>query len=156
MKKIFYEKVGRKYVPVSEYDSELLAALPKGAHLIICNPNSTSYRYNIDPDYAPLIAAAYAAEDVLANAIVTASEMKLNNVREITPEQHAAWQNMVRVFGDRGRAIQYPSAQEIALKGLEALVGKAKSLTENAAVKNAFEQLKMLCKLVEQQNGQLR
>lgn len=156
MKKTFYEKVGRKYVPVYEYDSELLAALPKGAHLIICNPNSTSYRYNIDPDYASLIAAAYAAEDVLANAILTASAMKMDNNRELTPEQLAAWENMVRVFGDRGRSIQYPAAQEIAVKGVKALVDKAKSLTENSAVKNALDQLKLLCKLVEQQNGELR
>lgn len=156
MKKTFYEKVGRKYVPVYEYDSELLASLPRGAHLIICNPNSTSYRYNIDPDYASLIAAAHAAEDVLANAIISASAMKLDNDRELTPEQLAAWQNMVCVFGDRGRTIQYPAAQEIAVKGLKALVDKAKTLTENAAVNNALEQLKLLCKLVEQQNGQLR
>ena len=30
MKTIFYKKVGRKYVPVSEYDQTLMDALPKG------------------------------------------------------------------------------------------------------------------------------
>lgn len=156
MKKIFYEKVGRRYVPVYEYDSELLAALPKGAHMIVCDPNRTSYRYNIEPDYASLIAAGYAAEQVMVDAIYNASLMRLDTQTPLTPEQREAWQNMVRVFGERGGYIHYPAAQEIARKGLEALVGKAKSLTENEAVKHALDQLKLLCKLVEQQDGQLR
>ena len=31
MKKVYYEKVGRKYVPVSEYDSDFTYSLPKGS-----------------------------------------------------------------------------------------------------------------------------
>ena len=76
MKKTFYEKIGRKYVPVKEYDSELMGSFPKGTHLVVCNPGSTSYKYNVDPDYASLIAASYAARDVLANGLVKASEMR--------------------------------------------------------------------------------
>ena len=49
MKRIYYEKVGRSYKPVSEYDSDLLDSLPKGAHLIMCYPGGSSRRYNIDP-----------------------------------------------------------------------------------------------------------
>ena len=64
MKKIYYEKVGRKYVPVAEYDSDYLDAFPKGSTLVICHPGGQSRRYNIDPDYAALIAAARVAEDV--------------------------------------------------------------------------------------------
>ena len=72
--KIFYEKVGRKYVPVKEYDDDLVGALPKGNHLIMCYPGGNSTRYNIDPDYAALIAAGRVALDVMAQALVKASE----------------------------------------------------------------------------------
>ena len=153
MKKIFYEKIGRKYVPVKEYDSELMDSFPKGAHLVVCNPGSTSYKYNVDPDYASLIAAGYAARDVLANGLVKASEMRLSNTEPLTPEQQDAWDNMIRVFGDRGRYIQFPSAHDIAIAGIEALQEKAKHLSKNESVKNAFEQLKLICKLVEEQHG---
>lgn len=153
MKKTFYEKVGRRYIPVNEYDSELMDSFPKGTHLVICNPGSTSYKYNVDPDYASLIAASYAAKDVLADGLVQASEMRPSAIDPLTEEQKAAWDNMIRVFGERGRYIQFPSAHEIAVNGLAALQEKAKHLSENEAVKNAFEQLKIICKLVEEQNG---
>lgn len=152
MKKTFYEKIGRRYVPVKEYDSELMDSFPNGAHLVVCNPGCTSYRYNIDPDYAALIAASYAAKDVLANGLVRASEMRPSN-EPLTQEQKDAWDNMIRVFGERGRYIQFPSAHEIASNGLAALEEKAKHLYEHESVKHAFEHLKLICKLVEKQNG---
>ena len=56
-KTIFYKKVGRRYVPVYEYDQTLMDALPKGSHLIQVYPGGQSTKYNVDPAYAPLIAA---------------------------------------------------------------------------------------------------
>ena len=76
MKKIFYEKVGRKYVPVHEYDSDLLHALPKGTHLIMVYPGGSSTRYNVDPNYAAMIAAGRVAEDAMTDAIRAASELR--------------------------------------------------------------------------------
>ena len=38
MKKIYYEKIGRRYVPVSEYDSEYLDSFSKGTHIVMCYP----------------------------------------------------------------------------------------------------------------------
>ncbi len=69
MKKIYYEKVGRRYVPVSEYDSEFLDAFPKGNHLVMCYPGGTSRRFRIDPALAPMIAAGRYAEDAICRAI---------------------------------------------------------------------------------------
>lgn len=54
MKKIYYEKQGRRYVPVYEYDSEFLDSFPKGNHLVMVYPGGSSRRYNIDPNYAAL------------------------------------------------------------------------------------------------------
>lgn len=56
-KTIFYKKEGRKYVPVYEYDQELLDAFPKGTHLVQVYPGGSSRRFNIQPNYAAMIAA---------------------------------------------------------------------------------------------------
>jgi hypothetical protein len=57
MKKIYYEKIGRKYMPVAEYDNEFLDSFPKGNHLVMSYPGGSSRRFNIAPAYAPMIAA---------------------------------------------------------------------------------------------------
>lgn len=76
MKKIYYEKIGRKYVPVSEYDSTYLDSFSKGCHLVMVYPGGSSRRFNIDPDYASLIAAGRVAEDAICRAISKASELR--------------------------------------------------------------------------------
>ena len=38
VKKVYYEKIGRRYRPVAEYDSDLLDSFPKGSHLICVYP----------------------------------------------------------------------------------------------------------------------
>jgi hypothetical protein len=38
MKETFYRKRGRRYVPVNEYDQELLDSFPQGTHLVMCYP----------------------------------------------------------------------------------------------------------------------
>jgi hypothetical protein len=93
MKKIFYEKRGRRYYPVSEYDSEYVDSFGKGAHIIMCYPGGKSYRYNINPAYGPMIAAARAAEDRIREVIHKASEAR-PKTRQLTPEQIEAWHNM--------------------------------------------------------------
>ena len=69
MKKIFYERVGRRYVPVYEYDSDLLSGLPRGDHLISVYPGGSSTRCGIQANYAALIAAARVAEDTMCRAL---------------------------------------------------------------------------------------
>jgi len=60
-KKIYYEKLGRRYVPVAEYDNDLLDSFPKGNHLVMSYPGGQSRRFNIDPNYAAMIAAGRVA-----------------------------------------------------------------------------------------------
>ena len=73
-KEIFYKKVGRKYVPVYEYDQTLMDSFPKGSHLVLCYPGGSSRRFNVDPAYAPMIAAGRVAEDAISKAIMDATE----------------------------------------------------------------------------------
>ncbi len=151
MKKIFYEKVGRKYVPVSEYDSDLCSALPKGTHLIMCYPGGQSTRYKIDPNYAALIAAGRVAEDAMSRAIHKASELRPQK-SPITPGQRAAWKRLAKEFGDDLATLQIDSTRDIAEAGLKALEEEAEKLMKNASVRHAYEQFLLVCELTKEQN----
>ena len=74
MKKIYYIKDGRKYIPVAEYDDDLMSSFPKGIHIVMSYPGGQSTRYGIDPAFAPMIAAGRYAEDAICRAISKASE----------------------------------------------------------------------------------
>lgn len=148
-KKIFYEKKGRRYVPVSEYDSDHLDSFPKGNHLVMCYPGGSSRRFNINPDYAGLIAASRVAEDAISAAVVKASEMRPHK-KAITEEQKAAWENLCKAFGDERYYIELPSAREIAEAGAKALQEEAKMLYSNEAVRKAYEHFILMCELTKE------
>ena len=150
VKKIYYEKVGRKYVPVAEYDSDLTDSFGKGSHLVICYPGGQSRRYNIDPDYAALIAAARVAEDAMIQAMSKASELRPATT-PITPAQHQAWKQLAREFGTELCTLNGASSWEIAQAGLKALEDEAAQLLTNEAVKAAYDQFLFVCALTKQQ-----
>jgi hypothetical protein len=158
MKKIYYEKVGRRYIPVSEYDNELLDSFPKGNHLVMCYPGGTSRRFNIDPNYAALIAASRVAEDAMTKAISEASEIRReeNSETPLTPEQKAAWEHLVKVFGERARYLRWQSARDVADAGLKAIQVEAFSLMKNASVREAYNQFIMICELCKEHNAEVR
>ena len=151
MKKIYYEKVGRRYKPVSEYDSGLMDALPKGVHVIISYPGGQSTRYNIDPAYAPMIAAGRVAEDAISKAVVKASEMRPRN-KPITEKQRKAWEALSKAFGDDRYYVEIPSAREIAEEGVKAMAVEAEKLLSVPSVRLAYEQFLFLAKLTKDQN----
>jgi hypothetical protein len=151
MKKIFYEKRGRRYVPVSEYDNDLCSALPKGTHLIMCYPGGSSTRYNIDPNYAAMIAAGRLAEDAVSKAIHDASEMRPHK-KPITERQQKAWKALAQAFDDDRYYVELPSAREIAEAGVKALQQEADKLMKHASVKRAYEQFLLVCELTKKEN----
>jgi hypothetical protein len=148
--KIYYEKVGRKYVPVAEYDSDYLDAFPKGSTLVMCYPGGQSRRYNIDPDYAALIAAARVAEDAMIQAMSKASELKPKHT-PITEGQRRAWKKLAREFGDELATLNGASSYDIAQAGLKALEDEAARLLTNESVKAAYDQFLFVCALTKQQ-----
>ena len=153
MKKIFYEKRGRRYVPVHEYDSDLLNAMPKGTHLLMIHPGGSSTRYNINPNHAALIAASRVAEDAMSNAIHEASEMRPHN-KPVTEKQQKAWKALARAFDNDRYYIELPSAREIAEAGVNAIQAEAEKLMKNASVRHAYEQFLLVCELTkESQHG---
>ena len=149
-KKIYYEKRGRRYYPVMENDYELHDAMPRGNHLIMCYPGGRSTRYNIDPALAPMIAAGRVAEDRMSEAVRKASEMRPRR-KELTHDQQRAWTRLNKVMGDDIYTIEVASARDIAEAGLKAMQAEAEQLLTNPAVKLAYEQFLLVCKLTKKQ-----
>lgn len=158
MKKIFYEKVGRKYVPVSEYDSNLLDALPKGTHIVMVYPGGQSTRYQINPAHAPMIAAGRVAEDAISSSIMKATEIRRQTRTNsegkvpLTQEQQDAWNNLIRVFGDDARQLEWPSVRECAEAGVKAMQDEAEKLMTVPAVKKAYEHFMLVCELTKEKH----
>ena len=149
MKKIFYEKVGRRYKPVYEYDQVLLDAFPKGTHLVDVYPGGSSRRYNIDPAYAPMIAAGRVAENAISKALMRASDMRPKE-QPLTQEQRDAWEHLVKVFGPSARALEWPSAREACEEAVKAMRLEADKLLDNATVRKAYNHFMLVCELTKE------
>jgi hypothetical protein len=147
-KKVYYEKRGRRYVPVMEYDEYLMDGLPYGNHLIMVYPGGKSTRYNIDPALAPMIAAGRVAEDRMSEAVRKASEMRPRR-KELTHDQQRAWTRLNRAMGDDIYTIEVASARDIAEAGLKAMQAETQQLLTNPAVKLAYEQFLLVCELTK-------
>jgi hypothetical protein len=148
VKKVYYEKRGRRYYPVSEYDSNLLDGLPKGSHLLQIYPGGQSTRYHVEPNYAAMIAAGRLAEDAISKALMKASDLRPKTA-PITPEQKAAWDNLVQVFGPEARYLEWPSAREACESAVAAMVAEADKLMQNEAVKLAYDHFHMVVELTK-------
>ena len=146
MKKIFYEKVGRRYKPVYEYDQTIMDAFPKGNHIVMCYPGGQSRRYNIEPNYAAMIAAGRVAEDAISDAIRKASEMRPRK-RPVTEKQQKAWATLAKAFGDEQYYVELPSAREVAEAGVKAMMEEADKLMQNPSVRDAYEAFLVTCAL---------
>ena len=151
MKKIYYEKIGRRYHPVHEYDSTLLDSFPKGAHLVLCYPGGQSRRFNVEPNYAALIAAGRVAEDAMSEAIRKASEMRPRST-PITAKQKKAWERLAKEFGSELATLQINSTRDIAEAGLKAMQAEADKLMQHESVKRAYEQFLLVCELTKKEN----
>ena len=148
MKKIYYEKQGRKYIPVAEYDNEFLDSFPKGNHLVMSYPGGTSRRFNIDPNYAAMIAAGRVAEDAICDSLRKSSEMKPQRT-PITPGQKKAWEKLAKEFGDELCPLTYGSTRDHAEAAVKAMQVEADKLLTNPSVRKAFERFQMVCQLTK-------
>jgi hypothetical protein len=145
MSKIFYEKIGDKYFPVSEYDSDMSHSFPHGSHLVTVQPGISMRRSNIDPAFAPLIAACIYAEDTIVTALRRHSDLR-PSVGTVTQEQRDAWNNLAQAFGDERHALTWPAAVETVRDTMAVLQDEANKLLSNPAVKNAYDEFMLICK----------
>ena len=149
MKKTYYEKRGRRYVPVREYDNDWMDSFPEGNHLIMCYPGGVSRRYRIDPALAPMIAAGRYAEDAICSVMSKADEVQPPR-RAMTEAERDAWNNLIAVWGDEARSLRRAAIQDIAEAGVKAMQAEADKLMQNEAVRNSYEHFLLMCKLAKE------
>lgn len=141
MKKIFYEKRGKRYFPVKEYDSDLMDAMPKGFHLTSVYPGGKSVRYNVDPDIVTMIATIMMINHDLPSLIyecgklqptapaLTEQQLKLYyDFRDSLPPEHSHY-------------MSFDSANDIAEKILSMIFQKSKDLLTDPHVKELFDSM---------------
>ncbi len=149
---VFYRKEGRKYIPVYEYDSDLMDSFPKGTHIVDVYPGGSSRRYNIQPNHAAMIAAGRVAEDAICEAIMEASKVQMKR-SPLSDEERAAWHHLIEVWGAEARSLTWPSSRCIAEAGVRAMVEEAEKLMQHPAVKDAYNRFLMVCELTKEENN---
>ena len=150
---IFYIKKGRRYIPHSSYSSEFCDSFPKGTHLVQSYPGGSSRRFNIDPAYAPMIAAGRVAEDVISKRIMDATEIRRNTRNKetpLTPGQKAAWDKLVEEFGPDAKQLEWPSARECAEEAVKAMSAEAEKLLKHESVRKAYDHFLLMCELTKE------
>ena len=148
-KTIFYKKIGRRYVPANVYSHEFSKAMPVGTTLTAVSTDGSSRIFNVDPEFAPLAAAALHSRQSIVSAVMKASEARPTN-QALTEEQHEAWDNFIKVMGDSGRYIQFPSAMEVCDALTEKLKSETIKMLSVPAVKEAYEHFLFLYKMTKE------
>ena len=148
---IFYIKKGRRYVAHSTYSTEFHDSFTKGTHLVDVYPGGSSRRFNIDPAYAPMIAAGRVAEDAISKKIMAASALRVP-ARDLplTPAQSKAWKALARAFGKEQYALEWCSYREAAEAGVKAMQEEADKLMTNPTVRKAYERFLFVAELTRQ------
>lgn len=96
-KYVLYEKRGRRYYPVSEYDPKVTDAFPAGFTLVHVKPGCTSYRFNVSPAVPEVLAAARLLEDAMLKAMHEAAKYKPDPI-PVTEEEQAAWKHLEAIL----------------------------------------------------------
>jgi hypothetical protein len=153
METIFYIKKGRKYIPHSTYSPEFCDSFPKGTHLVDVYPGGSSRRFNIDPAYAPMIAAGRVAEDAISKSIMDASALRVpERNKPLTPAQLKAWKALSESFGTDRYALEWCSYREAAEAGVKAMQAEADKLLDNPIVRRAYERFLLVAELAKDHN----
>jgi hypothetical protein len=100
MSTVFYKKVGRRYVPVSEYNDNLLDALPEGVTMVYVKPGVTSYVYRVEPDFEAVDAALEVMKDDIINIFVELMELKPKSPT-LTERQRELWNELKGSFNEQ-------------------------------------------------------
>jgi len=149
-KKIFYEKIGRRYLPVAEYDSDLMESRTKGNYLLSVYPGGSSTRHVIDPAFAPMIAAGRYAEQAISTALRDAVAMRPRDV-PLTPAQMSAWDKLAKAFGEEKYPLTWPAIFDGVRAGTDAMEKEANKLMKHPAVLDAYNKFQTVCNLIKQQ-----
>jgi hypothetical protein len=98
-----------------------------------------------------MIAAGRVAEDAISEVIRKATDLRPKSA-PITPEQKEAWDNLVRVFGEDARYLEWPSAREACEAAVKAMQVEADKLLHNPSVRRAYERFLLVAELARDHN----
>lgn len=141
-----YKKVGRRYVACADYDNEVMDSLPAGHHLISVRPGAQSRRYNVDPAFAPMIAAGLYAMDAITKAIYNAQELRPRRT-EMPARQRELMQALTDEFNRDDAVWLRESSFTAAQAAIDAMQAQADQLMKNESVKKAYEHFLLVAKL---------
>jgi hypothetical protein len=121
----------------------------------MCYPGGQSTRYNIDPNYAAMIAAGRVAEDAISTSLMEASKLRVpERDQPLTPEQLKAWKALAKAFGKEQYALEWCSYREAAEAGVKAMPVEADKLMSNPIVRKAYERFLFVAELTKDHNEQ--
>jgi hypothetical protein len=127
-------------------------AMPKGTHMIMVYPGGQSTRYNVDPNYAAMIAAGRVAEEAICESMRKSSEMKPQRT-PITLGQKKAWEKLAKEFGDELCPLTYGSTRDHAEAGIKAMQEQADKLMKHESVRKAYEHFILMCELTKEKTN---
>jgi hypothetical protein len=121
VQRTFYEKINDEFVPVSTYDGDLMCALPPGNHLITIDSGFTKRVQNVDPNFVAVTAVLNIFKQQVVEEIMHAIEAR-STQQPLTTAQLAARKKMKSAFGDDLYCLHYPSANDCAEAGIDAVI----------------------------------
>jgi len=126
--KTFYEKIGKRYYPVKEYDEELISSLAEGSYLITIKPGSKNIRKASleTKEEFEILATLIKYEKELFHVLIEESKMRPNK-EPLTKKQNQAWINLEKSFGGSVCTLQGKSWQEIIDKLHLSIIEKIKT-----------------------------
>jgi len=124
MQETFYRKVGRRYQPVSYYDSDLLDSMPPGVHLICVLPGEKSFTRSINPDHAAVLGALRLHRNAILD--VLREKCGATSTRPLTKKELAGLAAYTKVTGNDSLMLERPSAMAMVEALENALVAALK------------------------------
>jgi hypothetical protein len=109
-------------------------------------------RFNIDPAYAPMIAAGRVAEDKISEVLMKAQDLRPQTT-PITPAALKAWEKLKKELGNEAYLTR-GSTREASEAAVKAMMEEAEKLLANPTVRKAYEKFLFLAELTkEHTNG---
>ena len=104
-------------------------------------------RFNIDPAYAPMIAAGRVAEDAISEVLMKANELRPMTT-PITPAAQRAWMKLKKELGNEAMLTR-GSTREASEAAVKAMADEADKLMSNPAVRKAYERFLFVAELTK-------
>jgi hypothetical protein len=145
----YYKRVDNgKYQEIGECEPELWDSVPEGVHMIVKDKNTQSRRHKVDPAWIPVLAVMMLQRDNFCNAVYKASEARPQRTL-INEQERYLWEELKKVSDVN--YITYPSSHDICEKSYEFIQAEVDKLLTNVAVKEAYDNFLVMCKLAYDQ-----